>query len=327
MRSVLAARGASASPRHRTIGTDRWPVRFLRKAQGGGAARGARSASRMGSKTAKRGRGGGAGCTKECPLGKALEVNPSYTPYANGCGLDGLPIDLSGGKYDFTPCCNVHDFCYQRCGATQKGCDKDFGVCLRELCEREYPGDGECKKLTNTYEQGVSMFGCSPFLQSQESACMCPELSEAEVEQYAAQLRAEAGPAATPSGEYCGSKNVLIVNIGLEASVDAAARTFSLKAWNEQDHSQFFGDEGCGPIPFAAATDAMVVSGFDPRAFKAAEPYPPCYEAFFGEEGFLSSVDISVRAERVGDDEAGRLVVEGRGACVCRRSVHALTRV
>lgn len=195
----------------------------LRPHSGGRAGRGSRS--------------GGRTCAIECPLGKALEVNAGYEPYANGCGLDGMPIDLTGGRFDFTPCCDKHDYCYQECGATQKGCDATFGECLRKLCKDEYGGDEECTKLTKTYEMGVGMFGCGPFKDSQRRACKCPELSPAERTTYAAQLRAEAGPSAVPRGKYCGSKSLLVVNVGLEAEVDAEAKTFHLKAWNEEVRS------------------------------------------------------------------------------------------
>ena len=81
------------------------------------------------------------------------------------------------------------------------------------------------------------MFGCGPFKDSQRRACKCPELSPAERTTYAAQLRAEAGPSAVPRGKYCGSKSLLVVNVGLEAEVDAEAKTFHLKAWNEEVRS------------------------------------------------------------------------------------------
>ena len=63
-----------------------------------------------------------------------------------------------------------------------------------------------------------------------------------------------------------------------------------------QDGTHFFGEDGCGPVPFEAHTDDQVIAGMDPRGFSVAKPYPPCYDQFFGEGGLAAGVRISVRS-------------------------------
>ena len=36
---------------------------------------------------------------------------------------------------DFTSCCRVHAACYRTCGAPQRTCDRDLGVCLGRVCQ------------------------------------------------------------------------------------------------------------------------------------------------------------------------------------------------
>lgn len=49
----------------------------------------------------------GQGCSWKCPNGRQAEHRAGYKPSSNGCGIDGLRIS---SQFDFTECCDKHDF-------------------------------------------------------------------------------------------------------------------------------------------------------------------------------------------------------------------------
>jgi hypothetical protein len=38
-------------------------------------------------------------------------------PVLCSCGLEGMTVDISGGLYNMTECCNAHDICYDTCNS------------------------------------------------------------------------------------------------------------------------------------------------------------------------------------------------------------------
>jgi len=119
-----------------------------------------------------------------CPGGATPQDNPNVEPSSNGCGPSGLP--LTGPSFSFLECCNQHDLCYGRCGASKIECDNDFYVCMFCSCDEEYDtiiGELACEDLACTYFQAVDEFGCAAFTASQEEACICPGKEETHVEQ------------------------------------------------------------------------------------------------------------------------------------------------
>merc|ERR1712224_136865 len=68
--------------------------------------------------------GGGGGkaesvsCAWTCPNGAEPTAIEGFVKRFNGCGLEGMGnIDLSGGLYNMTECCNEHDRCYDTCNS------------------------------------------------------------------------------------------------------------------------------------------------------------------------------------------------------------------
>ena len=80
---------------------------------------------------------------------------------------------------EMTPCCDVHDMCYDSCGNSKKQCDKDFEECLLGVCTNPSSGTkDDCEGMANILSAGVGMFGCNAYQMSQKKACHCEKHEE-----------------------------------------------------------------------------------------------------------------------------------------------------
>ena len=113
--------------------------------------------------------GGKKDCDFVCrnPAHEALP-RPGHRPSANGCGTQGMNIDVSHFP-GMERCCNEHDRCYDLCGKTRIECDAAFAKCLKKVCK----SDHNCGNQASLLSMGVEMFGCPAYQKSQEKACIC----------------------------------------------------------------------------------------------------------------------------------------------------------
>eukprot|EP01087_Luapelamoeba_hula_P000629 TRINITY_DN10477_c0_g1_i1.p1 TRINITY_DN10477_c0_g1~~TRINITY_DN10477_c0_g1_i1.p1 ORF type:complete len:186 (+),score=19.08 TRINITY_DN10477_c0_g1_i1:1-558(+) len=119
-----------------------------------------------------RGGGGGKQCLYTCPRsGMRIGARSGHVPSSNGCGAMGM---MASSAFDFTPCCDEHDKCYDTCGQLRSECDDKFQACMAALCAKQYSTKKqECANTANIYHMGTTAFGCSAFLASQAQACEC----------------------------------------------------------------------------------------------------------------------------------------------------------
>lgn len=107
-------------------------------------------------------------------------------PRPNGCGTDGMRVNLT--RFDFVPCCNLHDLCFVSCDTTKASCDAAFLSCMKAQCEVEAEGmPGEMRKCINAarlYHGAVYGFGCKPYRAAQKKACECVPVREDECEEW-----------------------------------------------------------------------------------------------------------------------------------------------
>lgn len=126
---------------------------------------------------AANGGGGPNSCVYKCPNGETPKPKEGHNPRTNGCGTGTMLFSAQDMKYDFTKCCDEHDFCYDTCGKNRDTCDTDFKTCLTKLCDTDYPHDPDhqaCTSSAQMFHFGTSGFGCAAFLASQKEACECP---------------------------------------------------------------------------------------------------------------------------------------------------------
>nr|CAH0112260.1 unnamed protein product [Daphnia galeata] len=146
----------------------------------------------------------------DCPPGLIAAPNHSHFPTSNGCGADGLKIDIEYLPYkDHELCCNAHDICYDKCHIIasmdvdeHRGqCDKEFKNCLikictlkswqrylicpfriiltnkywNENCEQPLIDDREkkCEASVEVLYESVHGWGFSAYLNAQSQACVC----------------------------------------------------------------------------------------------------------------------------------------------------------
>jgi len=106
--------------------------------------------------------------------GKTKEKNPSHVPSMNGCGTDFLKVS---DEFNFTPCCNKHDICYDTCNKEyiRDQCDDNFLKCMNELCAKKKPMEKQkkCEATANVYHVATTSFGCNLYRKSQQNACKC----------------------------------------------------------------------------------------------------------------------------------------------------------
>jgi len=124
-----------------------------------------------------------AGCQFQCPSNDRGVPGhpyrrPDHVPASNGCGSYGIKFE-SADFPGITPCCNVHDRCYDECGNARKDCDETFQTCLEKACRASaVPGNaavssGECIAIKNVLILAVVSAGCDAYLQAQKNACVC----------------------------------------------------------------------------------------------------------------------------------------------------------
>jgi len=128
-------------------------------------------------------------CAFECPEdGHVARARPSYVPSSNGCGSYGLEEYLKADYLpmeEFVECCHVHDRCYGTCGEDREDCDLRFKKCLYARCREsrdsvstlKYKGCQAGAKLLYT---GTTAVGCKPYLEAQDTACVCVPRSKAK---------------------------------------------------------------------------------------------------------------------------------------------------
>ena len=95
---------------------------------------------------------------------------------ANGCGssfnINGLLKTV--GEAVIIPCCNQHDYCYERCGKTKTSCDNAFHSCMRNACDNQNKSIS-IKKLCNVDADAlhriVTLFGSGAYNRAQKQFC------------------------------------------------------------------------------------------------------------------------------------------------------------
>ena len=123
-----------------------------------------------GGKNEKIKKGSGDGYSFACPKPLKKMHDPKYKFWSNGCGAAGMNVD-SG--FNFQPCCDRHDACYETCGMDKTSCDKLFRGCLNKTCRDKHGDSPECKQNSAMYTVGVSLMGCGSYRSGQEQACLC----------------------------------------------------------------------------------------------------------------------------------------------------------
>jgi len=113
-------------------------------------------------------------CDLKCPVGYEKAVNPAHQPRTNGCGTDFLRVT---DEFNFTPCCDKHDICYDSCQLKDRHrdtCDKDFLQCMQSTCKTTYKGKkSECLSTAAMYNMATTSFGCKLYKECQSKACSC----------------------------------------------------------------------------------------------------------------------------------------------------------
>ena len=91
----------------------------------------------------------------------------------------------------FTECCDIHDKCYDTCNSDRKECDENFKACLSDVClfdglSKSKPKSKikECQSAADMMYATTSTLGCSAYLKSQATACLCDgrKLTKKEVD-------------------------------------------------------------------------------------------------------------------------------------------------
>jgi RHS repeat-associated protein len=94
--------------------------------------------------------------------------NPANSTDSHGldCGSkwnDWVVPDKPAG-FDFTSCCQSHDYCYgNECDLSKEECDDMFFDCMENKCKRNYINVKECLKWVNIYWDAVDSKGQGAF--------------------------------------------------------------------------------------------------------------------------------------------------------------------
>lgn len=140
------------------------------------------------------GQPGGGECPQHCSSSDLHPVpKERIRPYSNGCSVPPFLREGLGDYSHFTPCCDLHDTCYMSCGATKSMCDREFGKCMKKVCKSKEYHQGsrdraqKCNGMAQTFELGVSMFGCQGYSELQAEGCDCVSSHDAHerVKDYA----------------------------------------------------------------------------------------------------------------------------------------------
>jgi len=106
----------------------------------------------------------------KCPKGQRKRRNSSYSAKPNGCGTEGLNVDwlLAKDCPCVIRCCNAHDDCYGRYGASRNSCDRHFADCNTRA------PTADCRKRGKWLSDTVSTrLGCIGFDGAQKEASIC----------------------------------------------------------------------------------------------------------------------------------------------------------
>lgn len=76
------------------------------------------------------------------------------------------------GKARFSPACNNHDRCYEKCGKKKDNCDQDFHSDLDDACKKAYPSylRGPCYTASDTYHSAVHRMGGDAYRAAQKKS-------------------------------------------------------------------------------------------------------------------------------------------------------------
>lgn len=107
---------------------------------------------------------------------------PGYQASQNGCGAPGgewVPDTDLLQRISFTPCCTIHDHCYQICQADRLNCDGQLTACMARLCADNIPLDlailhlAACFSQADIYGLAVMAVAGPGFNDAQRQACQC----------------------------------------------------------------------------------------------------------------------------------------------------------
>jgi len=114
-----------------------------------------------------------------CPNGLMKTRNSSYLPNSDGCGAFGYKWSKESLPHeDLEECCNIHDFCYDECGADKDVCDLNFKKCLYKVCKSQQGVWSDlqmkgCKGAAKLMHTGTLALGCKSYQDAQRNACSC----------------------------------------------------------------------------------------------------------------------------------------------------------
>jgi len=96
---------------------------------------------------------------------------PTHQPTPpNGCGSEKIHVPDHPLGFDFKPCCDVHDICYDTCqGPGKASCDADFGWCMYKKCWKEIPRGGPQLFFLCSLASDIYWVAVTALPQSQES--------------------------------------------------------------------------------------------------------------------------------------------------------------
>lgn len=141
-------------------------------------------------------------------------------PRPNGCGTDGMRVNLT--RFDFVPCCNLHDLCFVSCDTTKAFCDAAFLSCMKAQCAVEAEGmPREMRKCINAarlYHGAVYGFGCKPYIAAQKKACECVPAGEEECESWGTEVggNSTVQPPSDSGGSYDAGGRAAAMSIMIE---------------------------------------------------------------------------------------------------------------
>jgi len=153
----------------------------------------------------------GEDCEFECRPGYEAIPNLNHQSTTNGCGSLDLIFDDSEESFihveqEFTQvgiqklrhlhlkyanhvgivhpltyidfkCCDVHDYCYDTCGADKDECDLKFKKCLYSTCKKKtrqgYFDTKKCRLKAKLFYITVLGVGCQSYINAQKEACQC----------------------------------------------------------------------------------------------------------------------------------------------------------
>ena len=115
-------------------------------------------------------------CNAYNNTGNTLQTKPNITlPSPNGCGPRSIGVKVP--QFDFGNCCNMHDYCYQKCDShvTFEMCNSAFVSCMNDVCNSK--GFFEkffCRVAADVYGKATSGdLGCAAYKYNASDYCQC----------------------------------------------------------------------------------------------------------------------------------------------------------